>query len=473
MSRWCARWQRRWTLAALLLAQVARAQEPAALPAFVLERLEVNPGPGPLATGGGTVLRDGELRVMVLGHYQHEPLTLNVKGESTPLLRSRSTGVFAVAWGLSSRLQLDARLPVMTQREGDDLASQGVIAPTRHGVGAPRVGARVGILRTEEDDSVDLAAEVGVNLPFGTNGALARAADTSILTRVMVGGRLGNNFAPSFEMGVLLRPTAVIEVPRLESRELGSELRIGAGLMTVGAPLRAELALNAGLSWKQARGAVELLGGARYAPRDGVELFALGGLGFGAEPGIPLFRLLAGVSFSYMLGEDTRPDTDASIVHESVPLPTPTRRANEYQSNQGSMIPMPGEMSPIANVSRDRFVLEGKVYFRSGSTELPAESADLDRAVEMLLTNPAVKMMTVDGHTDDSTAETFNPRLGRNRAEAVWRYLVEHGVAPNKLRLRSYGPEHPAQSNSTPEGRERNRRVELLLMLPTTTEATP
>ncbi|WP_044280445.1 OmpA family protein [Myxococcus stipitatus] len=463
------------TVAALLLAQGALAQESVPLPDFVLERLEVNPGPGPLATGGGTLLRDGELRVTLLGHYQHEPLTINDGGETIPLLRSRSTGVLAVGLGLSSRLQLDVRVPVMTQREGESLDAQGLSAPTRTGLGSPRVGARVAILRTEGDDSVDLAAEVGVGLPFGTDGALARSSDTSILARVMVGGSLGSILAPSFEIGTLLRSTATITAENLEAREIGSELRLGAGLMTTEGPLRGEVSLNAGLSFKQAQGAVELLGGARYTPREGVELFALGGLGLGSEPGIPLFRLVAGVSFSYLLGEDTRPDSDSSIVHESVPLPLPGsgRRPGEARGSQASLIPGPGETSPIANVARDRFVLEGKVYFRTASAELPAELADLDRAVEMMLTNPSVALMTVDGHTDDSRAETLNPRLGRDRAEAVWRYLVEHGVPPNKLRLRSFGPQHPAQTNSTPEGRERNRRVELLLMLPTTQEPTP
>ncbi|WP_083560489.1 OmpA family protein [Myxococcus fulvus] len=472
MSGWCLTWQRMGTLALLLLAPGAFAQEPAALPAFLMERLEINPGPGPLATGGGTVLRAAELRVLILGHYQHEPMTLNAKGETMPILTSRTTGVLAVALGLSSRLQIDARIPVLTQREGDDLASQGLLGPTRHGVGSPRVGARVGLLRTEEDDAVDLASEVSVYLPFGTQGAFARGADTSILARVMVGGMLGSILAPSFELGVLVRRGVTIEVPTLEARELGSELRLGAGLMTTGAPLRAEVAINAALSWKQARGAVEVLGGARYAPREGVELFALGGLGFGSEPGIPLFRLVAGVAFNSLLGEDTRPDSDTSIVHESVPLPTPApnRRVSDMQ---GSMIPNPGEASPVANVSRDKFVLDGRVYFRVGSSELPESSPDLERAVELMLTNPSVKLMTVDGHTDDSATETFNPRLGRARAEAVWRYLVERGVSPQKLRLRSYGPEHPAQSNGTVEGREKNRRVELLLMLPTNLEATP
>jgi len=475
MSGWCARWRRTWTLVALLLARGALAQEPVALPDFIMERLDVNPGPGPLATGGGTVLRPGELRLMLLGHYQHEPLSLNTKEGDMPLLRSRSTGLLSVAFGLSSRLQLDVQVPVLTQREGDNLEGQGLLAPTRHGLGAPRVGARVGLLNTEDDDSVDLAVEVDVNLPMGTEGAMARARETSALAKVIVAGRLGYVLAPSFEAGVLLRPTAAIEASELETREIGSELRMGAGLMTTGAPLRGEVVVNMGLSWKQARTAAELLAGARYAPRDGVELFALAGLGLGSEPGVPLFRFVAGVSFSQLLGEDTSPDSDTSIVHESVPLPMPDpgRRAGDFLGDQGSPLQGPDVASPIANVARDRFVLEGRVYFQTGSAELPAESPDLERAVAMMLTNPAVQLMTVDGHTDDSRAETFNPSLGRNRAEAVWRYLVEHGVSPAKLRLRSFGPEHPAQSNATPEGRERNRRVELLLMIPSNQEPTP
>jgi flagellar motor protein MotB len=48
----------------------------------------------------------------------------------------------------------------------------------------------------------------------------------------------------------------------------------------------------------------------------------------------------------------------------------------------------------------------------------------------------------------------------------VWRYLVQRGVPAHRLRVRNFGPERPAEPNDSPEGREKNRRVEVLLTLP-------
>ncbi len=67
------------------------------------------------------------------------------------------------------------------------------------------------------------------------------------------------------------------------------------------------------------------------------------------------------------------------------------------------------------------------------------------------------------GHTDSTGSASYNQRLSERRAEAVKAYLVEHGVAPDRIRTEGRGESEPRASNATPEGRAMNRRVEIYL----------
>ncbi len=67
------------------------------------------------------------------------------------------------------------------------------------------------------------------------------------------------------------------------------------------------------------------------------------------------------------------------------------------------------------------------------------------------------------GHTDSTGSNSYNQRLSERRAEAVKTYLVEHGVASNRVRTEGRGESEPRASNATAEGRAMNRRVEIYL----------
>jgi outer membrane protein OmpA-like peptidoglycan-associated protein len=67
----------------------------------------------------------------------------------------------------------------------------------------------------------------------------------------------------------------------------------------------------------------------------------------------------------------------------------------------------------------------------------------------------------LDGHTDVTGAAQFNFDLGERRAHAVAGFLRDGGVSGDRLEVRSFGPTRPIASNDTPEGRRRNRRVEI------------
>ena len=70
----------------------------------------------------------------------------------------------------------------------------------------------------------------------------------------------------------------------------------------------------------------------------------------------------------------------------------------------------------------------------------------------------------VKGHTDVKGSDEFNMRLSKDRALAVVNYLIEKGVSKDRISYSYYVERLPLTTNSTPEGRQQNRRVEFELI---------
>ena len=105
-------------------------------------------------------------------------------------------------------------------------------------------------------------------------------------------------------------------------------------------------------------------------------------------------------------------------------------------------------------------VLEG-VTFLSGSAKLTLNSqGPLNRAVQGLQQRPDVKVV-IEGHTDNVGNRDANVRLSKARADAVRAYFISKGVAASRLATVGIGPDQPVAPNDTPEGRAKNRRVQL------------
>ena len=67
----------------------------------------------------------------------------------------------------------------------------------------------------------------------------------------------------------------------------------------------------------------------------------------------------------------------------------------------------------------------------------------------------------VQGHTDSTASAEHNQKLSEARAKAVRDYFIQQGIASERVRAKGYGETQPVASNDTPEGRAKNRRVEL------------
>jgi outer membrane protein OmpA-like peptidoglycan-associated protein len=134
---------------------------------------------------------------------------------------------------------------------------------------------------------------------------------------------------------------------------------------------------------------------------------------------------------------------DPAVEHEPVSAPPPLPE------------PTP-EPAPV----RQRIVLRG-VNFAFNSSEIGEESRPvLDEAASILRQHPGVQVL-VKGYTDAIGSDAYNQKLSVRRAEAVYRYLVNQGVDPERLTIEGFGKANPVATNDTEAGRAQNRRVEL------------
>lgn len=105
----------------------------------------------------------------------------------------------------------------------------------------------------------------------------------------------------------------------------------------------------------------------------------------------------------------------------------------------------------------------GPILFETNSADLNFEAFQmLDNLARFLIKNSHLKLQ-ITGHTDNEGTHDHNLRLSANRANNVANYLIESGIEEKRLDIKGHGSTMPLESNVTPEGRQKNRRVELIL----------
>jgi OmpA-OmpF porin, OOP family len=115
---------------------------------------------------------------------------------------------------------------------------------------------------------------------------------------------------------------------------------------------------------------------------------------------------------------------------------------------------------PSAGPMPKTFVFDN-LNFESATTQLtPQSTATVNNLAEVLKAYPNARVELV-GHTDNTGAPDSNQTLSQDRANAVKAMLVSQGVNGDAIATNGYGQTRPVATNDTPEGRERNRRLEL------------
>lgn len=112
-------------------------------------------------------------------------------------------------------------------------------------------------------------------------------------------------------------------------------------------------------------------------------------------------------------------------------------------------------------IEADATIVLRNIFFDVNKSEIKSESfSELDKLVTLLKENPTLTIQ-INGHTDNVGSAADNMKLSKDRAESVVRYLVGKGIPVSRLSSRGFGATEPVASNSTEQGKARNRRTEL------------
>jgi outer membrane protein OmpA-like peptidoglycan-associated protein len=114
-------------------------------------------------------------------------------------------------------------------------------------------------------------------------------------------------------------------------------------------------------------------------------------------------------------------------------------------------------------LARDGRVATQGILFASGSDRIRPESTPTLEEIGTMLTEHADLRLSIEGHTDSDGEEGFNQDLSERRAAAVKAYLVEEfDVDAGRLETAGFGESRPVADNTGAEGKQQNRRVELV-----------
>jgi outer membrane protein OmpA-like peptidoglycan-associated protein len=136
----------------------------------------------------------------------------------------------------------------------------------------------------------------------------------------------------------------------------------------------------------------------------------------------------------------------------------------QSQSAQAQLASAQQQLADLQAKKTDRgmVVTLGDVLFDTGQATLkPGANLALNRLAIFLSANPQTKII-VEGHTDSRGSDEYNEVLSERRARAVATELMSRGISTDQLQTLGRGKGYPVASNDTPEGRQHNRRVEIV-----------
>lgn len=112
---------------------------------------------------------------------------------------------------------------------------------------------------------------------------------------------------------------------------------------------------------------------------------------------------------------------------------------------------------------RGLLITLGDVLFEFNKSDLKPGSARNLQPLADVLKERTEQTVIIEGHTDSIGSHSYNMTLSEKRAQSVADYLVSQGIARSRLTITGLGPDFPVADNGTAEGRQQNRRVEVIL----------
>jgi outer membrane protein OmpA-like peptidoglycan-associated protein len=121
-----------------------------------------------------------------------------------------------------------------------------------------------------------------------------------------------------------------------------------------------------------------------------------------------------------------------------------------------------GQEDSTLQIIPNNFIVEGLLFELKSAQLLNKEIQQLDSLAKWLIEHPS-KTILIVGHTDNQGKEEFNTKLSFDRAISVQQYLMNKGIAQQRMSVLGKGPYEPISDNTTEKGRALNRRVEIII----------
>jgi outer membrane protein OmpA-like peptidoglycan-associated protein len=444
----------------------------------------------------------GQLRpaIGLLGDYaSNEVLFKNYDGST---LGSVVSNQFYLHLGASlviaERLRLGLNIPFAAYQDGEALAPQNVGAlngvnaaggtynpPSKSALGDIRVGADLRIAG-EYRDPASLAIGVQVFLPTGLQDQYTGDGKVRVDPRLILAGDLWDVVAYSARIGFDFRAQNEVFAGTQLGNQLTGGLAIGLrgldGHLLVGPELSGQTLASKMFKGPTSPG--ELIVGAHYQWSDWR-------VGLGAGGGIeeayssPSFRLVGGIEWSPAIperdrdGDGIRDKDDACPDVPGVASDDPKLNGCPVESDRDGDgildkddacpdvkgIPDPDPKKNgcpgLAKIENGKIEISEQVQFKTGNAQiLEASTPVLTAVYNILKGHPEIKSVHIEGHTDNKGTAAKNMALSDKRAKAVMAWLVFRGIDASRMDAKGYGQERPIDTNSTDEGRAKNRRVE-------------
>ena len=129
---------------------------------------------------------------------------------------------------------------------------------------------------------------------------------------------------------------------------------------------------------------------------------------------------------------------------------------NDYMDQDGCPDTKPQKVT----IKYKQIVIEEQIQFETGKAIIqPVSFPILDAVVQVMNDYPQLEVR-IEGHTDNVGGDSTNLALSKDRADAVFEYLLAAGIDGRRLSTEGYGETRPIDTNKTPQGRQKNRRVE-------------
>jgi outer membrane protein OmpA-like peptidoglycan-associated protein len=157
---------------------------------------------------------------------------------------------------------------------------------------------------------------------------------------------------------------------------------------------------------------------------------------------------------------DAKAKADAEIAAQAA---AKNKLELEKQELRARLLAQFNKVLPTTDTSRGLVVNMGDVLFATGKAALSSGAqVALARLSGIVLNYPSLQL-AIGGYTDSTGSADFNQKLSEQRAKGVLDFLVTQGLDTGKLSAQGYGPSNPVADNSTAQGRQLNRRVEIVI----------